>query len=744
MEVDEEYLGSGCSTPVQDEEESGQPGSPRRAVNEDDDYVSDGGEVEREVDEQEVADDDDMDGEDVVREEVEREVDEEGGGDYSPHSPLSQGPDNDGDVSMNNDEEAPASPSSIPSPVASPLNSAPPSPGGGSPGWEGHQSPMGSAPASPTASHSPMGSAPGSPASPARSRSASPMGSAPASPMGNAPASPAGSAAPASPQPRSRSGSPAGSAPGSPAGSHRSGSRSPVRSRSASLARSGSRSPVRSRSGSPARSRSGSPARSRSRSPARSKSGSPARSVRSRSGSPAGSRRGSPASDAASSASGGSKAVSRKRRRIIDDDSDKENDDDDKSMHGGSDDEVKDDSDVDIEAVDSERARKGSDDDDSDKESVADELIADIFGSSDEDEDFTGFTADDVRTKKKEKKKTAIKSDDDDEDEDGGGAQGGEGKVLPELSEDENEGAVRREGEGNNDMVSDFEVMMYRKKEESRRNRRKRKDVDMINDNDDLIADMITTMKTAAEEDRNLNQKRQPATRKLKLLPFVQSQLKKSDLHLVFLESGILSALTDWLAPLPDKSLPHLMIRESLLRTLSQFPVISSDSLKSSGIGKAVMYLYKHPREMRENRERAGKLINDWSRPIFSLTSDFKNMSREERQQRDLEQEPKRRRISVEGSQTPRQNIDNAMEGEARALRPGDPGWIYRARVPLPSNRDYVNRPTSSVEAPPSKPSSKKKVGRYEQHVRNFKEKKKYVKGRRAINISIEGRNMAL
>lgn len=419
-------------------------------------------------------------------------------------------------------------------------------------------------------------------------------------------------------------------------------------------------------------------------------------------------------------------------------------------MHGGSDDEDKGDSDAEGGKASGKKTRKGSDDDDSDKESVADELINDIFGSSDEEEEFAGFTADDVRSKKEKKKKSAIKSDD--EDDDGGLAEGLASKedeevevqVLPELSEDENEDAVRRDAEGNKEMVSDFDLMMQRKKEESRHNRRKRKDVEMINDNDDLIADMITKMKEAAEEDRILNQKRKPATRKLKLLPFVQSQLKKSDLHLVFLESGILSALTDWLAPLPDKSLPHLMIRESLLRTLLQFPVISSDSLKSSGIGKAVMYLYKHPRELRENRERAGKLINDWSRPIFNLTSDFKNMSREEREQRDLEQEPKRRRVSVEGGQTPRHNIDNAMSGEQKALRPGDPGWIYRARVPLPSNRDYVNRPTSSVEAPPSKPSSKKKVTRYEQHVRNFKEKKKYIKGRRAVNISIEGRNMAL
>ncbi|NXX86145.1 IWS1 protein, partial [Urocolius indicus] len=359
---------------------------------------------------------------------------------------------------------------------------------------------------------------------------------------------------------------------------------------------------------------------------------------------------------------------------------------------------------------------------DSESGNEQENLIADIFGESgdEEEEEFTGFNQEDLEEEKgdADMKETADDSDSDDNIK--------RGKHM--------------------DFMSDFDMMLQRKKSMSGKRRRNRDGGTFISDADDVVSAMIVKMNEAAEEDRQLNTQKKPALKKLTLLPTVVMHLKKQDLKETFIDSGVMSAIKEWLSPLPDRSLPALKIREELLKILQELPSVSQETLKHSGIGRAVMYLYKHPKESRPNKDMAGKLINEWSRPIFGLTSNYKGMTREEREQRDLEQMPQRRRLSSSGGQTPRRDLEKVLTGEEKALRPGDPGFCARARVPMPSNKDYVVRPKWNVEMESSRfqGSSKKGVSRLDKQMRKFTDIRKKSRSAHAVKISIEGNKMPL
>ncbi|XP_029700070.1 protein IWS1 homolog isoform X3 [Takifugu rubripes] len=368
-----------------------------------------------------------------------------------------------------------------------------------------------------------------------------------------------------------------------------------------------------------------------------------------------------------------------------------------------------------------EKTLFGSDSDSGEDEE--EKMIADIFGESgdEEEEEFTGFNQEDLGVVDKASK-----------------AQ----KREEEEESDSDEG-INRSGQDCS-FMSDFDIMLARRKAMNSKRRRHRDGGTFINDADDVVSAMITKMNEAAEEDRELNSHKKPALKKLTLLPQVVMHLKKQDLKESFIDSGVMSAIKEWISPLPDKSLPALRIREELLRILMELPSVSQETLKHSGIGRAVMYLYKHPKESRSNKDLSLKLINEWSRPIFGLSSNYKGMTREERQQRDLDQQmPQKRRLSS-GGQTPRRDLEKQLTGEEKALRPGDPGFCARARVPMPSNKDYVVRPKWNVEMDSSRGPMKKGLSRVDKQMRRFADIRRLTKSGHAVKISVEGNRMPL
>ncbi|KAM9453324.1 uncharacterized protein ACWYII_012452 isoform 6-T11 [Salvelinus alpinus] len=368
-----------------------------------------------------------------------------------------------------------------------------------------------------------------------------------------------------------------------------------------------------------------------------------------------------------------------------------------------------------------EKTLFGSDSESGDEE---EKMIADIFGDSgdEEGEEFTGFNQEDLEGDKNQSQASAKKAMADDSDSDE---------------------VVDRGGGQDTSFMSDFDVMLARKKAQSGKRRRNRDGGTFISDADDVVSAMIAKMTEAAEEDRTLNAQKKPALKKLTLLPTVVMHLKKQDLKETFIDSGVMSAIKEWIGPLPDKSLPALKIRADLLKILQELPSVSQETLKHSGIGRAVMFLYKHPKESRPNKDLALKLINEWSRPIFGLTSNYKGMTREERQQRDLDQQMPPKRLLSSGGQTPHRDLEKVLTGEEKALRPGDPGFCARARVPMPSNKDYVVRPKWNVESESRATGFKKGVSRLEKHKRRIAQQRSQ---RRimAVKINVDGNGMPL
>jgi len=305
-----------------------------------------------------------------------------------------------------------------------------------------------------------------------------------------------------------------------------------------------------------------------------------------------------------------------------------------------------------------------------------DEVFDPLFEGEYDSESFGGdpslhHSSKSASAKKLHKRKvTPLIEDDDHFDEEDEEEDFLERKLKKRTSDDEDDelGSFSEERELG---LDDFDV---------RPNRLRRSKNQPIQTDDRIVQEFIEKMEQAYREDKEANRNKQPALAKLKLLPEVLSLFQKQSVRDSYFDAGFLKQCKNWLSPLPDGTLPNMKIREGILKSLEKLD-LNEDLLRSSGIGRAVMILSKHKSEPLPNQKICTALISKWSRPIFDISSTYKELEKYEKETHPVSSAKKpKRKLSL--SQDPLDLSSSQEVLPSYTIRPQKVRMEYSIRPP--------------------------------------------------------------
>jgi len=141
---------------------------------------------------------------------------------------------------------------------------------------------------------------------------------------------------------------------------------------------------------------------------------------------------------------------------------------------------------------------------------------------------------------------------------------------------------------------------------------------------------IVKEIREAAEIDRQNKAEGKLALAKVTLLPRIQAQLKKTQLHEAFLEKEGLSALSMWTQRNEDGTCACFDILQGILDICNDLPV-KTDHLLEFGreLAHSIKEIYKTS-ESEQLKIKAKKLIDKWSRNIYGVEGSSYNLSEKE------------------------------------------------------------------------------------------------------------------
>lgn len=142
----------------------------------------------------------------------------------------------------------------------------------------------------------------------------------------------------------------------------------------------------------------------------------------------------------------------------------------------------------------------------------------------------------------------------------------------------------------------------------------------------ELAQEILMLMDRAADEDEQLFREGNVPVMKLKALPRVQQLLSIKNLQPTLLEYNLLTAMSRWIEPKDRHTLPGLTVRTAIYEILKHLPCqLHHLKRQPALIGKTVMKLLKHKKEIPSNKHILNEIIEKWNRLIFNKSSDARS-----------------------------------------------------------------------------------------------------------------------
>jgi len=224
---------------------------------------------------------------------------------------------------------------------------------------------------------------------------------------------------------------------------------------------------------------------------------------------------------------------------------------------------------------------------------------------------------------------------------------------------------------------------------------------------------LVREMHLAVSRDNAARARKRPAIYKLELLDKVVLSLLRSDLQPHLLDAKVLDGLAEWMRPSQvDKTLPAQTIRTRIIEILPQVNITLHNLENNRLFGKVMAYLSKHPKELRQNRDKLTELIRRWSREIFTAAPaaapEGEDADAEMATARPSAPKPRKTaKSSAAKSARSGGGFDSLVQSrhDKSAEFAAEDKNSARARIPQPLNFDFKRAPQNNIRGPedPSK-----------------------------------------